>query len=185
MIAANALRKGTVIEMDGELFRCLDYQHSYIGRGSANVKVRLRNLRSGATVDRTLPPAARLQDVRLEGREVQYLYNDGDFHYFMDTETYEQPVLSAQTLGDAVQFLKDNQILKIAFHEEEAIEVELPTTVDLAVTYAEPGVKGDTATGATKSVTTETGLKVQVPLFVNEGDVIRVDTRSGEYLTRV
>ena len=185
MITANDLRRGTVFEMDGELYRCLDYQHSYIGRGSANVKVRLRNLRTGATIDRTLSPTTRLQDVRLESREVQYLYNDGDFYYFMDTETYEQPALSVNVLGDAVNFLKDNQILKIAFYEGEAVEVELPTTVDLEVTYAEPGVKGDTATGATKSVTTETGLKVQVPLFVNEGDVIRVDTRTGEYLTRV
>ncbi len=185
MISANDLRKGTVVEIDGDLFRCLDYQHSYVGRGSANVKVRMRNLRSGATIERTFPPETRLQDVRLEAREVQYLYFDGNLYYFMDTETYEQPALSAQSLGDAIQFLKDNQTLKIAFYEEEAIEVELPTTVDLGVTYTEPGVKGDTATGATKPATTETGLVVQVPLFVAEGDVIRVDTRTGEYLTRV
>jgi len=185
MIAANDLRKGTVFEMEGELFRCLDYQHSYVGRGSANVKVRLRNLRSGATIDRTFTPAHRLQDIRLEGREVQYLYTDGDLYYFMDTETYDQPALTAEALGDAVQFLKDNQILKIAFYEDEAIEVDLPTTVDLEVTFTEPAVKGDTATGATKLATTETGLTVQVPLFVAEGDVIRVDTRTGAYLTRV
>jgi len=185
MITANELRKGTVFEMDGELFRCLEYQHSYVGRGSANVKVRLRNLRNGATTDRTFAPGMRVQDVRLEGREVQYLYTDGDLYYFMDTKTYDQPALSAKALGDAVNFLKDNQTLKIAFYEGEAVEVELPTTVDLEVTYTEPAVKGDTATGATKPATTETGLVVQVPLFVTEGDVIRVDTRTGEYLTRV
>jgi len=185
MISATDLRKGVTFELDGELYRVLEYQHSYIGRGSANVRVKLRNLHSGGTLERTFPAGEKFDEVRLELRRVQYLYRDGDLYYFMDTETFEQPALSAEYLQDEVDYLKEGTELSISMHEGQPVEIELPVTVDLEVTETVPGVKGDTATGATKQATLETGLKIQVPLFVEEGDVVRVDTRSGQYLTRV
>ncbi|MEA3460167.1 MAG: elongation factor P [Chloroflexota bacterium] len=185
MITANDLRRGTTFERDEELYEVVSYKHSHIARGGATVRVRLRNLRTGAITDHTFSPDERFNDFRLELREVQYLYNDGAFYYFMDTETYEQPALRAQVLGEAVKYLKENMLLYIASYEGEPLRIELPTTVDLEVTEAPPGYAGDTATGATKRVTLETGLKLQVPLFVEEGDVVRVDTRTGEYVTRV
>jgi len=185
MITANDLRRGTTFEMDGELYKVVEYQHSFIGRGSANVRVKMRNLRTGTTIDRTFAPDERINDIRLELREVQYLYNDGALYYFMDTETYEQPALSAELLGDAIDYLTENMTLQISTHDGEPIDIVLPITVELEVIEAPPGFAGDTATGATKQVTLETGLKVTVPLFVDEGDIIRVDTRTGAYLTRV
>jgi elongation factor P len=185
MITANDLRKGTTFDMEGELYQVVEYQHSFIGRGSANVRVKLRNLRTGTITDRTFSPDDRLDDVRLELREVQYLYNDGHLYYFMDTETYEQPVLSAEILGDTVDYLTENMTLQISTYDGEPIDIVLPVTVDLEVIEAPPGFAGDTATGATKQVTLETGLKVTVPLFVEEGDIIRVDTRTGQYLSRL
>jgi len=185
MITANDLRRGTTFEMDGELYKVVEYQHSFIGRGSANVRVKMRNLRTGAITDRTFSPEDRINDVRLELREVQYLYNDGTLYYFMDTETYEQPALPAEILGDAVDYLTENMTLQISTYEGEPIDIVLPITVDLRVIEAPPGFAGDTATAATKQVTLETGLKVTVPLFVEEGDIIRVDTRTGEYLARL
>lgn len=185
MITATDLRKGVTFELDGELHRVLEYQHSYIGRGSANVRVRLRNLRTGRTIERTFPASEKFQEVRLELRQVQYLYRDGDLYYFMDTETYEQPALSAEVLQENVDYLTEGLMLSVSMHEDKPVEIELPVTVDLEVTQTEPGVKGDTATGATKNATLETGLVVQVPLFVEEGDVVRIDTRTAEYLTRV
>ena len=185
MISATDLRKGVTFELDGELHRVLEYQHSYIGRGSANVRVKLRNLRTGRAVDRTFSAGEKFQDVRLELRQVQYLYRDGDLFYFMDSETYEQPALTAEVLQENVDYLKEGMLLSISMYEDRAVEIELPVTVELEVTKTDPGVKGDTATGATKRAVLETGLEVQVPLFVEEGDVIRVDTRTREYLTRV
>lgn len=185
MISATDLRKGVTFEMDGEIYRVLEYQHSYIGRGSANIRVRLRNLHTGRTLERTFGTNDKFRDVRLELRKIQYLYRDGDIYYFMDTETYEQPALSAETLQDEVHYLKEGLELSLSMYEGQPVQVELPVTVDLEVTHTEPGVKGDTATGATKRATLETGLVIQVPLFIEEGDVVRVDTRTGEYLTRV
>ncbi len=185
MITAGDLRPGTVFELDGNLYRVITQSQTHLGRGSATVRVKVRNLRTGATVERTFSPDERLQDVRLEARPMQYLYNDGDFYYFMDLETYEQPAVPASVLGDRVKFLKEGMTLEIAFYESEPVEIELPVTVELEVTYTEPGFAGDTAQGATKPAETETGLVVQVPLFVNSGDIIRVDTRTGQYLTRV
>jgi elongation factor P len=184
MISATDLRKGVAFELEGELHRVLEYQHSYIGRGSANVRVKLRNLRTGRTIERSFGANEKFQDVRLELRQVQYLYRDGDLFYFMDTETYEQPALAAETLQDKVDYLKEGLTISISMYEGQPVEIELPVTVDLEVTQTDPGVKGDTATGATKRATTETGLAVQVPLFIEEGDTVRVDTRTGEYLTR-
>ena len=185
MIDVNDLRKGVTFELDGELYRVLDYHHVKVGRGNATIRTKVRNLRSGATSEKTFPSGDRVQDIRLETRQIQFLYADGDLYHFMDTETYEQPVFSASMLGDGVKYLTDGMALSLLTYDGEAIDVELPVTVELEVMEAEPGFAGDTATGATKEVTVSTGLKVQTPLFVNSGDVIRIDTRSGSYLTRV
>jgi elongation factor P len=185
MIDVNDLRKGVTFELDGELYRVLDYHHVKVGRGNATIRTKVRNLRSGATSEKTFPSGDRVQDIRLETRQIQFLYADGDLYHFMDTETYEQPVFSASMLGDGVKYLTDGMALSLLTYEGEAIDVELPVTVELEVMEAEPGFAGDTAAGATKEVTVSTGLKVQTPLFVNAGDVIRIDTRSGSYLTRV
>ena len=185
MISANDLRKGTTFEWEDELYRVVEYQHSFIGRGSANVRVKMRNLRTGAITDRTFSPNDRINDARLELRGVQYLYSDGTLYYFMDTETYEQPALSAEILGGAVDYLTENMTLQISTYDGEPIDIVLPITVELKVIEAPPGFAGDTATGATKQITLETGFKVTVPLFVEEGDIIRVDTRTGQYLSRL
>lgn len=184
MIDVNDLRSGVTFELDGELFKVLEYSHHKPGRGKATIRTKVRNLRSGTVLDKSFISGDRVEDVRLDYREAQYLYEQADLYYFMDTETYEQPVVGAATLGDSVRFLTEGLEVKLTFYGEEPIEIELPTSVTLAVTQAPVAVRGDTATGATKSVTTETGLEVQVPLFVEDGDSIRVDTRSGEYIER-
>jgi elongation factor P len=185
MIEVNNLRKGVTFELDGELYKVLDYHHIKVARGGATIRVKVRDLRSGATIEKTFNSGDRVQDIRLEKHEVQYLYTDGDLYHFMDTETYEQPVLSAELLGDAINYLTDGMTLSLLTYEGEAIDVDLPVTVELEVVDAEPGFAGDTAQGATKEVTVSSGLKVQTPLFVEVGDVIRIDTRDGSYLTRV
>ena len=185
MISTGDLRKGVVIEIDRQLFQVLDYQHLKIGRGSAQVRMRLRNVRSGAVIDRTVQAGEKWPRVRLEHRTVQYLYEDPPNYVFMDQETFDQIAISAPVLGDGVNYLKDGLELEILMHEDEPIGVELPITVDLRVTETEPGFRGDTATGGTKPATLETGLVVNVPLFVNSGETIRVDTRSGTYIERV
>lgn len=185
MIPVTALRRGVVINLDGEIYRVLEYQHHKPGRGNAFIRTKLRNLRTGAIIDRTFLSGDEVQEVKLENRTVQYLYKDGDFYYFMDLETYEQPAVKAEALGDAVKYLVEGMTLELSFYENEPIEIELPVTVDLKVVETEPGVRGDTAQGATKPAKLETGLVIQVPLFINVGDVVRVDTRTGEYVTRV
>lgn len=185
MIDVNELRKGVTFELDGELYKVLDYQHHKPGRGKAVIRTTILNLRTGVSIDKNFISGDRVQDVRLDHHTVQYLYSDGDLYYFMDTDTYEQPSLSAEVLGEAVDYLTDGLTLELSTYEGEPIDIELPITVELEVVEAPPGFAGDTATGATKEVTLETGLKVQVPLFVEKGDRIRVDTRTGEYLTRV
>jgi len=184
MIDVTDLRKGVTFELDGELYKVLDYQHSKVARGGATVRVKVRDMRSGATFDKTFNSGDRVQDVRLEKREVQLLYPDGDLYHFMDIDTYEQPALAADLLGDAISYLTDGMTLLLLTHEGEAIDVELPLTVELEVVDAEPGFAGNTAQGATKEVTVSTGLKVQTPLFVEVGNVIRIDTRDGSYITR-
>jgi elongation factor P len=180
----NELRKGTTFTLDGELYKVLEYQHHKPGRGKATIRTTIRNLRSGSIIQKNFISGDRVQDIRVEGRLVQYLYSDGDFCHFMDMDTYEQPVLRASVLGDDLLYLKENTELKLLQYEGETIDYELPTTVDMEVVESEMAVAGDTATGATKEVRLETGLKVRVPLFVNVGDVVRVDTRSGQYLSR-
>jgi len=185
MIDVNDLRKGVTFEHDDQLWKVLEYSHNKPGRGNATIRVKLRNLRSGASMEKTFQAGDRVEDVRLDYHNVQYLYKDGDLYYFMDTETYEQPALGRSSLGDAVDYLKDGLEVKLTLYEGEALDLEMPVAVELEVTESEIGIKGDTATGATKLATTETGLKVQVPLFVNVGDTIRVETATGRYLTRV
>ena len=185
MIDVNDLRKGVIFEMDNNLYRVLEYSFNKPGRGNATIRIKARDLRKGTTLEKTFTSGERIKDARLDFHNVQYLYNDGEVFHFMDLETFDQPAISASVIGDYAGFLKPEMEVKLTFYENEPIDIELPTTVDLKVTYAEPAVKGDTATGVTKKVTTETGYEVSVPYFIQTGDVIRVDTRTGEYVTRV
>ncbi len=185
MIDVNDLRKGVTFELDGQLFRVLDYSHNKSGRGNASIRIKARNLRTGANIEKTFQSGDRIPEANLDFHNVSYLYSDGDFFYFMDNETFEQPAIKGDVLGDSAIFLKEGMDCKITFYKGEALDVEMPLTVDLKVEYAENAVRGDTATGVTKKVRTETGVEVQVPNFVKEGDTIRVDTRTGEYVTRV
>ena len=185
MIDVNDLRKGVTFEYDGSLYKVLDYHHHKPGRGNATIKVRILNMRSGSIVEQTFTSGDRVQDVRLDFHNVQFLYSDGQFYHFMDLETYEQPALSGEVLGDSVNYLKEGLEVKLTFYDGEALDIELPTTVDFEVVEAEMAVRGDTATGVTKKVTTDTGLQVQVPNFVAVGDTIRVNTSTGTYVTRV
>ena len=185
MIDVNELRKGVTFELDNHIYKVLEYSHHKPGRGKANIRIKARNLRSGANIDMTFNSSDRVQDIRLDFHNVQYLYTDGDLYHFMDLDTYEQPALQSNILGDATQFLKEGMEVKLTFFEGEPLDIDLPTTIDLEVTEALPSVRGDTATGVTKRVTTETGVEVDCPSFVVVGDVIRVDTRSGTYVTRV
>ncbi len=185
MIDVNALRKGVTFEYDGSLFKVLDYHHQKPGRGNATIRIKARDLRTGTTLEKTFQSGDRVQDIRLEFHTVQYLYNDGELYYFMDTETFEQPGIRGKILGEASGYLKEGMEVKLTIYNNEPIDIELPTTVDLKVVYAEAAVRGDTATGVTKKVKVETGAEVHVPYFVAEGNTIRIDTRDGSYVTRV
>lgn len=185
MIDVNDLRKGVTFDLDGSLFKVLDYNHHKPGRGNATIRIKAVNLRTGTTLEKTFQSGERVQDVRLDYHTVQYLYNDGEFYHFMDMETYEQPTISKDVLGELAQYLTENLEVKLTFYEGEPLDIELPTSVDLKVVQADASVRGDTATGVTKRVATETGLSVQVPNFVEVDDTIRVDTRNGSYITRV
>jgi len=185
MISTGDLKKGVIIEMDGQLFSIMDYQHLKIGRGSAQVRMKMRNVRTGAVVDKTVQAGDRWPRVRLDHVNVQYSYEDPPNYVFMDQTTFDQITLSREQLGDAVNYLMDGIELEIVMYESEPIGVELPITVDLKITDTEPAFRGDTASGGTKPATLETGLVVNIPLFVNQGETIRVDTRNGTYLERV
>ena len=185
MIDVNDLRKGVTFELDGQLFKVLDYHHHKPGRGNATIRIKALNLRSGTQLEKTFQSGDRVPDARLDFHNVQYLYNDGELYYFMDLETYEQPAIPARILGDSAGYLNENMEVKLTFYQGEPLDVELPTSVDLEVVEAEASVRGDTATGVTKKVKTQTGLEVTVPGFVEVGNTIRVDTRTGAYVTRV
>jgi elongation factor P len=185
MISTGELRKGVVIELDGDLWQILDYHHIKMGRGSAQVRIKLKNVKKGSTVEKSFQAGEKWPRAQLDRRPIQFMYRDGDDFHFMEMESYEQFHLSASELDDAVNYMKDGMLLDRISYEAETLGVELPITVDLLVTETEPGFAGDTATGARKAATTETGLIVQVPLFVVEGDTIRVDTRTGEYQIRL
>lgn len=184
MIEAGDLRNGAIFERDGQLLVCVDYSHMKMGRGTAQVRTKLRNLKTGAITEETFRPEQRFPRVRIEKRVMQYLYSDGEQHHFMDTQNYEQVALGPAQLGDALKFLKENMEVQVQFYEDAPLGLELPTSVDLEIVETEPGFKGDTATGGTKPARLETGLAVNVPLFVNQGDRIKVDTRTGEYMER-
>jgi len=185
MISTGELRKGVTIELDNELWQILDYHHIKMGRGSAQVRITLRNIRRGQTVERSFQAGTKWPRAQMENRPVQFLYRDDDDYHFMDTDSYDQFMLRGDQLGETVHYLKDGMTLDRTSYQGETIGVELPVTVDLAVVDTEPGFAGDTQTGARKPATTETGLVVQVPIFVDVGDTIRVDTRTGEYQTRL
>jgi len=185
MIDVNELRKGVTFEMDGNLYKVLDYSHNKTGRGNASIRIKARNLVSGSNIEKTFSSGQSVQDVSLDFHNVSYLYSDGDFYHFMDNETFEQPAVKGTALGDDAKYLKEGMEVKLTFYKGEPLDMELPTTVDLRVVEAEMAIRGDTATGVTKKVITESGLEVQCPQFVNVGDNIRVDTRTGSYVTRV
>lgn len=185
MIDTGDLRKGLTFELDGRLVKVVDFQHNKQGRGSAQVRMTLRDLRTGSLTTHTVQAGAKFPQVRLERQHVQYLYPDGDHRYFMDTESFDQIVLDAATLGDNARFIRENDVVDLLTYNDEPIDIELPPAVVLTVTETDPGLKGDTASGATKPATLETGLVVNVPLFINIGDNLKVDTRSGEYIERV
>lgn len=184
MIDVNELRKGVTFEYDSKLYKVLDYHHHKPGRGNATIRIKAVDLRTGTTLEKTFQSGERVQDVRLDFHNVQYLYNDGSLYHFMDLETFEQPVIPASILGESALYLTENMELKLTFYSGEPIDVELPLTVDMTVVDGEMAVRGDTATGVTKKVKTETGLEVQVPGFVEIGDRIRINTTEGRYITR-
>jgi elongation factor P len=174
-----------MMELDGQIVQILSYEHQKIGRGSAQVRMKVKNIRTGAIFDATAQAGSKWPRIRLEQRHVQYLYSEGDLHHFMDNDSYEQFPLSSAQLGDAVSYLKDGMELDVLMYEDEPVGVDVPLNVVLEVTQTEPGFKGDTATGGSKPAQLETGLTISVPLFVNTGDKIRVDTRDGSYIERV
>lgn len=185
MISAGDIRKGTTFEEDGQVFTVIEFLHVKPGKGAAFVRTKLRNVIQGSVVEKTYNPTTKLQEAVIERKEMQYLYNDGELYYFMDQETYEQIPLNFEMVEDAIKFLKENMFAVIKFFNGDAFSVEAPNFVELQITETEPGVKGNTATNVTKPCTLETGAVIQIPMFVNEGDVIRVDTRTGEYMERV
>jgi elongation factor P len=185
MIDVNELRKGVTFELDGNIYKVLEYDHHKPGRGKATIRVDVRDLRSGTRLKKKFNSGDTVQDIRLTYRNAQYLYNDGEMYYFMDLETYEQPALKRDVLGDSIKFLTDEMEVKLTFYKGEPLDIDLPITVEQQVVRADPSIRGNTATSVTKVVTTSTGLEVHVPNFVEEGDTIRVDTRTGEYITRV
>jgi elongation factor P len=184
MIEAGDLRPGSIFERDGQLIVCVTQSHMKMGRGTAQVRAKLRNLITGAITDETFRPEQRFPRVRIDKNQMQYLYSDGDQHHFMDTATYDQVAMGKEQRGDALSYLKEGSEIQVLSYEGKPIGVELPTSVDLEVVETDPGFKGDTATGGSKPAKVETGITVQVPLFVNQGDRIKVDTRSGEYMER-
>ncbi|MCK4923720.1 MAG: elongation factor P [Spirochaetes bacterium] len=185
MISANELRKGMMIRMDGDLCAVLSYQHVKPGKGPAFVRVKIRSLRKNSTVEKTLRPDEKVEDVYIDRRKMQYLYSDGESAVFMDLESYEQESVPLENVAGERKFLKEGLEVDVSYYEHEIISIDLPIFVELKITHAEPGLRGDTATTTFKTAEVETGSTIQVPLFINEGDAIKVDTRSGEYMERV
>ncbi|MDN5344848.1 MAG: elongation factor [Clostridia bacterium] len=184
MISSNDFRTGLTIEVDGEVYQVIEFMHVKPGKGSAFVRTKLKNRRTGAVVERTFRAGEKVNRAHIDRREMQYLYNDGENYYFMDTETYEQLSLRKDQLDEAVKYLKDNMNIYILLYQGETIGIELPNFVELKVIETEPGIKGDTATGGSKNAVLETGAIIQVPLFIEVGDVLRIDTRTGAYIER-
>ncbi|MBE6569634.1 MAG: elongation factor P [Ruminococcaceae bacterium] len=184
MVVAGDFKNGVTFDMEGQVMQVIEFQHVKPGKGAAFVRTKLRNVITGAVVEKTFSPTDKYQDARIDRKEMQYLYNDGDLYYFMDTETYEQVPLGQDIIGDSLKFVKEEMICKINSYKEKVFAVEPPMFVVLEISDCEPGVRGDTATGATKNATVETGAVIRVPLFINQGDNVKIDTRTGEYLER-
>lgn len=185
MVSAGDFRKGLTIEYEGNVYQVIEFQHVKPGKGAAFVRTKLKNIKSGGVVEKTFRPTEKCPQAHIERKEMQYLYSDGDLYHFMDVETYDQIALSEDQVGETLKFVKENEMVKILSHNNEVFAMEPPLFVELEITETEPGFKGDTSTGATKPATVETGALVYVPLFVEIGDVIKIDTRTGEYLSRV
>ena len=185
MVSAGDFRNGVTIEIEGNVYQIVEFQHVKPGKGAAFVRAKVKNIKNGGVVEKTFRPTEKFENAHIDRADMQYLYADGDLYHFMDVETYDQIALGQDQIGDSLKFVKENEMVKICSHRGEVFSVEPPLFVELAITETEPGFKGDTATGATKPATVETGATVYVPLFVDQGDVIKIDTRSGEYLSRV
>ncbi len=184
VVDTGSMKKGMTILLESELYKVLEHEHNKQGRGTANVRLTLRNVRTGSTTVRTVMAGERFEQAILETKKVQYLYRDGDDFHFMDQETYEQPVINTDIIGDAAKYMKEGLEMELLFYRDEALDVSLPTAVELMITDTEPNYRGDTTTGG-KPATLETGAVTQVPFFVNRGEVVRVDTRTGDYIERV
>ena len=184
MISAGDFRNGLCFEMDNQVYQVVEFQHVKPGKGSAFVRTKYKNVKTGSVVERSFNPNEKLEQAQLDRRDMQYIYNDGELYYFMDQESYEQIPIHAETIGDPIKFLKEEAVCKVLSYKGEIFSVELPIVMELEITECEPGVKGDTANNASKYATLETGAVVKVPLFVNQNEKIRVDTRTGEYLER-
>lgn len=185
MVSAGDFRNGLTIEFEGNVYQVIEFQHVKPGKGAAFVRTKLKNIKNGGVVEKTFRPTEKCPQARIDRADMQYLYSDGDLYHFMDVETYDQIALNTDDVGDALKFVKENEMVKMLSHNGQVFSVEPPLFVELAITETEPGFKGDTTTGATKPATVETGALVYVPLFVEIGDVIKIDTRTGEYLSRV
>ena len=184
MVTAGDFRNGLTFDMDGNVMQVVEFQHVKPGKGAAFVRTKIKNVITGSVIERTFSPTDKFENAYIERKEMEYLYNDGELYYFMDTETYEQTPLEASKLDDNFRFVKENMTCKILSYKGNVFSVEPPTFVELEVTDTEPGFKGDTATGTTKPATLETGATVKVPLFIDIGDVLKIDTRTGEYIER-
>lgn len=184
MVSAGDFRNGITFEMDGSVFQIIEFQHVKPGKGAAFVRTKIKNVITGATIERSFNPSDKMPKAHIDRKDMQYLYNDDDLYYFMDVESYEQLPINSSTIGDALKFVKENDVCKILSYKGNVFGIEPPIFVELEVTETEPGFKGDTATGATKPAIVETGAMVKVPLFVNQGDRIRIDTRTEEYMER-
>ena len=185
MISAGDFRNGVTLEIEGNVYQILEFQHVKPGKGAAFVRTKLKNIINGGVVEKTFRPTEKFPAARIDRVDMQYLYSDGDLFHFMNVETYDQIALNSDDVGDALKFVKENEMVKVCSHNGNVFAVEAPLFVELEITDTEPGFKGDTATGATKPATVETGAVVYVPLFVEQGNVIKIDTRTGEYLSRV
>jgi len=185
MISAGDFKNGVTIEYDNGVYQIIEFQHVKPGKGAAFVRTKLKDIKNGGVIETSFRPTEKFPQAHIDRRDMQYLYNDGDLYYFMDTETYDQVSIPKEEIGDSLKFVKENEMVKICSHNGDVFAVEPPLFVELEVTQTEPGLKGNTATGATKPATVETGAEVQVPLFVNTGDKLQIDTRTGEYLKRV
>jgi elongation factor P len=185
MLSAGDFRNGMTIEIDANVYQIVEFQHVKPGKGAAFVRTKLKDIKNGGVVERTFRPTEKFPQAHIDRKDMQYLYADGDLFNFMDTESYEQVALNKDLVGDALKFVKENEMVKVCSHNGNVFSIEPPLFVELEISDTEPGFKGDTATGASKPATVETGAQVSVPLFVNTGDKIKIDTRTGEYLSRV